>query len=151
MAWEKAFPGMDAAAVTAYAAAEGIDLEWEPGGLTTRRRRPAVRSTGTDAAPAWSNLLAFCSEWTMNPAVRDFLVTTVGRSGLQFETAYGNGTPFPASDVETVHDAYERATTRIAWRAGDVLLLDNIRTAHSTEPYTGDRELAVMHATGIAG
>lgn len=147
MPWEQAFSGMDRAAVTAYAAAEGIDLEWEPGRLLTRRCRPAIRPTGIDGAPAWSNLLAFCSEWTMDPAVRDFLLATVGRSSLQFETAFGDGSPFPAADVETVHAAYDRAAVRIAWRAGDVLVLDNIRTAHSTEAFTGEREMAVMHAT----
>jgi hypothetical protein len=151
MPWEQAFPGLDRDAVTAYAATEGIDLAWESGGLITRRHRPAVRPTGTDGAPAWSNLLAFCSEWTMDPAVRDFLVATAGRSGLQFETAYGDGSPFPAADVTSVHAAYDRATARVAWRAGDVLLLDNVRTAHAVEPYTGEREMAVMHATAAIG
>jgi hypothetical protein len=146
MPWQQAFPGMDRAAVDAYAAAEGIELEWEPERLLTRRHRPAVRPTGTGGVPAWSNLLAFCSEWTMDPAVREFLIATGGRSGLPFETAFGDGAALSAADVATIHSAYDQATARVTWRAGDVLLLDNLRTAHSMEPFTGDREMAVLHA-----
>jgi hypothetical protein len=153
MPWPEAFPGRDAAAVEAYAAAEEIDLEWGPDRLLTRRSRPAIRPTGPGEIPAWSNLLAFCSEWTMDPAVRQYLVAALGRAGLPFETSFGDGSPFPAADVETVNSAYEQATTHVAWRAGDVLLLDNIRAAHSTEPFTGRRDMAVMHAApaGPAG
>ncbi|MGQ4488733.1 TauD/TfdA family dioxygenase [Streptomyces sp. 372A] len=150
MPWQDAFPGMDAAGVEAYAADEGIELEWSPEGLNTRRTRPAIRSTGGDGTPAWSNLLAFCSEWTMDPAVRAYLVTALGREHLPFETGYGDGTPFTAEDVATVSSAYERVTSRIDWRTGDVLLLDNLRTAHSMEPSSDDRRTAVLHAGPVA-
>lgn len=143
MGWLDAFPGMDAQAVEAYAADEGITLEWGRGTLVTRRTRPAIR--GTDA-PAWSNLLAFCSEWAMEPAVREFLVTTLGRDGLPFETCFGDGTPFTAHDVTTVNAAYEAVTDHVTLRAGDVLILDNARVAHSMEPCSGIRATAVVHA-----
>jgi hypothetical protein len=146
MSWSEAFPDMDEAAVRAYAATEQIELEWGPDVLLTRRSRPAIRATAPDGVPAWSNLLAFCSEWTMEPAVRQYILATLGRQGLPFETTYGDGSPFPAADVETVNAAYDRATAYVHWRAGDVLLLDNIRTAHSMQPYTGEREMAVLHA-----
>jgi Taurine catabolism dioxygenase TauD, TfdA family len=151
MAWQDAFAGMDAAAVESYAAQEGIELEWGTDHLLTRRRRTAVRETGPDGMPAWSNLLAFCSEWTMDPAVRDYLVATLGRSKLPFETSFGDGSPFTAEDAETVNAAYDKATVHVCWQAGDVLLLDNVRTAHSMEPFTGTREMAVMHAAPTAG
>jgi hypothetical protein len=146
MPWWEAFPGMDTAAVEAYTAAEAIEVEWDPQRLHTRRHRPAIRPTGGDGAPAWSNLLAFCSEWTLDPAVRGYLVSTAGPDGLPFQTSFGDGSPFTADAVETVHGAYERATIHVSWRAGDVLLLDNVRTAHSMEPFTGERAMAVLHA-----
>jgi hypothetical protein len=148
MRWQEAFPGMDIAAVEAYAAAEGIELDWGPERLLTRRSRPAIRATGAGAVPAWSNLLAFCSEWTMEPAVREYLVMTVGRAGLPFETSFGDGSRFTATDVETVHAAYDHATAYVDWRGGEVLLLDNIRMAHSMEPFTGNREMAVAASPG---
>lgn len=149
MPWRDAFAGMDVAAVEAYAAAEGIELEWGPDRLVTRRTRSAVRATGADGVPAWSNLLPFCSEWTMDRSVRDFLVSTLGRDGLPFETSLGDGSPFTALDVETVNAAYDEVTVYVGWRPGDVVLLDNVRAAHSTEPFTGEREMAVLHAAPV--
>jgi hypothetical protein len=149
MPWQEAFPGMDRDAVQAYADAERIELEWRPDGLVTRRRRPAVRTSG-DGLPAWSNLLAFCSEWTMDPAVRAYLVSALGRDALPFETAFGDGSACTAADVDTINAAYDRATAYVEWRAGDVLLLDNVRTAHSTEAFAGEREMAVLHAVAAA-
>ncbi|MEV6997422.1 TauD/TfdA family dioxygenase [Streptomyces sp. NPDC093982] len=146
MPWQDAFPGLDDAGVEAYAAAEVLELEWGPDSLVTRRTRPAIRPAGTDRGEAWSNLLAFCSEWTMDPLVREYLISALGRQGLPFETSYGDGEPFTAADVDAANAAYDRAATRIGWQAGDVLLLDNIRTAHSMEPSTGDRRMAVLHA-----
>ena len=29
----------------------------------------------------------------------------------------------------------------MSWQAGDLLLVDNVRTAHSREPYEGPREM----------
>lgn len=146
MAWTDAFPGTDRAGVECWAAAEQVELRWEPGRLVTRRTRPAILPTGADGVPAWSNALAFCSEWTLDPPVREYLVTVLGREALPFETELGDGTPFGAADVETVATAYDRATAYVDWRAGDVLLLDNLRAAHSMEPYEGGRETAVLHA-----
>ncbi|MGD0557461.1 MAG: TauD/TfdA family dioxygenase [Streptosporangiaceae bacterium] len=146
MSWAEAFAGMDRPGVEAYAAAEGIKLEWSADRLVTRRTRPALRATGADGVPAWSNLLAFCSEWTMDPMVRGYLVSAFGRDALPYETEFGDGSPFTASDVEIVSAAYDRATAHLTWRAGDVLLLDNVRTAHSMESFTGDRRMALLHA-----
>jgi alpha-ketoglutarate-dependent taurine dioxygenase len=146
MSWREAFPGMDKAAVEAYAVAQEIRLEWDQDRLITRRDRPAIRDTGTAGIPAWCNLLAFCSEWTMDPPVREYLISALGREGLPFETSFGDGSPFTAADVEAVNAAYDRATAHVCWRPGDVLVLDNVRAAHSMEPYAGEREMAVMHA-----
>jgi hypothetical protein len=145
--WQDAFGTDDPADVDAYAADEAITLDWAgPEALVTRRDRPAIRPTGPDDAPAWSNLLAFCSEWTLDPAVRDYLVTALGRDALPFETSFGDGTPFTATDVETVNAAYDRAGSTVDWTPGAVLVLDNVRVAHSMEPHAGEREMLVMHA-----
>lgn len=146
MPWQAAFAGMDRVGVEAYAAAEDIELTWDTDCLLTRRTRPAIRPTGTDGIPAWTNLLTFCSEWTMDPAIRDYLVEVLGRDALPYETTFGDGSPFTAADVDAVNSAYDQATAHITWRAGDALLLDNIRTAHSMEPFTGDRQMAILHA-----
>jgi len=144
--WTAAFPGMDRPAVERYAAAEDVALEWGPDRLVTRRTRPALRPTEPDGTPGWCNLLAFCSEWTLDPAVREYLVNVLGRDQLPFETALGDGTPFTRADVELVSSAYDAVTSHVESAVGDVLILDNLRVAHSMEPYAGRREMALLLA-----
>lgn len=146
-AWPDAFAGMDRTALRRYAEQEEIELHWGDGDrLLTHRTRPAVRPTGPDGRTSWCNLLAFCSEWTMDPAVRTFLLETGGRDALPFETCLGDQTPFTARDTTVANDAYDRATTMVDWRPGSLLILDNLRIAHSTEPFSGPRRMAVLHA-----
>ena len=38
---------------------------------------------------------------------------------------------------------YEAHTRREPWQPGDLLLVDNIRSAHAREPYEGPREVLV--------
>ena len=38
---------------------------------------------------------------------------------------------------------YETHTVREPWQPGDLMIVDNIRTAHSREAYEGSREVLV--------
>ena len=76
----------------------------------------------------WFNQIAFLNEWTMDPEVREYLVDMYGADGLPFNTRYGDGDPIGADVVEMLNEVYEAHTVREPWRAGDLLLVDNIRT-----------------------
>ena len=43
--------------------------------------------------------------------------------------------------MQLLNETYEAHTAREPWQAGDLLLVDNIRTAHSREPFEGPREV----------
>jgi alpha-ketoglutarate-dependent taurine dioxygenase len=45
--------------------------------------------------------------------------------------------------VQLLNAAYAANTVREPWRAGDLLLVDNVRTAHSRESFTGPRDIVV--------
>jgi len=142
----EAFGTDDRAAVEAYCRAEGIDYSWLPdGGLRTRQRRPAVIAHPVSGRRCWFNQVAFLNEWTLDPEVREFLIDSYGAEGLPFNTFFGGGQALSADIVDCINEVYRDHTIREPWRRGDLLLIDNIRTAHSREPFTGPREvLAAM-------
>jgi alpha-ketoglutarate-dependent taurine dioxygenase len=144
MPWTEAFGTDDRTAVERYCRAEGIDWDWDAaGGLRTRRRRPAVVRHPRGGAELWCNQIAFLNEWTMDPAVREYLVMEFGVDGLPFTTLYGDGTPLDRSTVDLINDVYAQNTVWEPWRSGDVLLVDNLRMAHSRTPYRGERRILV--------
>jgi hypothetical protein len=75
--------------------------------------------------------------------VHEYLVDVYGSDGLPFNTRFGNGDPIGEDVVQLLNDAYEANTVREPWRAGDLLLVDNVRTAHSRESFTGPRDIVV--------
>ena len=73
--------------------------------------------------------------------VRDFLVAELGTELLPFRTFYGDGEPVDAADVELINEVYESVTVREPWQRGDLVIVDNLRMAHSREPYKGEIEI----------
>ncbi|WP_030973037.1 TauD/TfdA family dioxygenase [Streptomyces sp. NRRL S-1824] len=146
----EAFGTDDRGAVESYCRANAITFEWQPdGGLRTRQRRSAVVRHPVTGRRCWFNQIAFLNEWTMAPEVREYLVDLYGADGLPFNTRFGNGDPIAEDVVQLLNSVYEANTAREAWQAGDLMLVDNIRTAHSREPFEGPREVLVAMADPV--
>jgi hypothetical protein len=92
---------------------------------------------------SWFNQVAFLNEWTLAEEVREYLVDVYGPDGLPFNSRLGNGDPIGEDVVALLNEVYEAHTLREPWQSGDLLVVDNIRTAHSREPYEGPREVIV--------
>jgi hypothetical protein len=97
----------------------------------------------------WFNQIAFLNERTLDPEIREYLVDVYGEDGLPFNTCFGNGDPLGDDVVRLLNETYEASTVREPWQAGDLLLVDNVRTAHSREPYEGPREVLVAMADPV--
>ncbi|SHN84577.1 Taurine dioxygenase, alpha-ketoglutarate-dependent [Geodermatophilus obscurus] len=148
--WPEAFGTADRGEVEAYCRANGIEVEWQPdGGLRTRQRRSAVVRHPVTGRRCWFNQVAFLNEWTLAEEVREYLVDVYGREGLPFTTAFGDGSSIGEDVVELLNSVYEQHTAREPWQDGDLLLVDNVRSAHSREAYTGPREVVVALADPV--
>src|SRR5918997_3195651 len=146
----EAFGTEDRDAVESYCRANAIEFQWQPdGGLRTRQRRSAVVRHPVTGQRCWFNQIAFLNEWTLAPEIREYLVDVYGADGLPFNTWFGNGDPIGADVVDLLNEVYEANTAREPWQAGDLVLVDNIRTAHSREPFEGPREVVVGLADAV--
>jgi len=147
---EEAFGTGHRIEIEGYCAANGIELEWQPdGGLRTRQRRPAVTRHPVTGRRCWFNQIAFLNARTMQPEVREFLVDLYGPDGLPFDTRFGNGDPIDEDTFWVLNDAYEAHTRREPWQAGDLMLVDNIRTAHARDQFEGSREILAALADPV--
>jgi alpha-ketoglutarate-dependent taurine dioxygenase len=145
-----AFGTDDRAAVESYCRANAIEFEWQPDGeLRTRQRRSAVVRHPITGQRCWFNQIAFLNEWTMDPEVHEYLVDVYGADGLPFNTRFGNGDPISQDIVELLTGIYDAHTAREPWQAGDLMLVDNIRSAHSREAFEGPREVLVGMADAV--
>ena len=147
---EEAFGTADRGAVERYCRANATEFEWQPdGGLRTWQRRSAVVRHPVTGQRCWFNQIAFLNERTIDPEVREYLVDLYGQDGLPFTTRFGNGDPVGEDIVELLNQTYEARTMREPWQSGDLLLVDNVRTAHSREPYQGARDVLAGLADAV--
>jgi len=146
----EAFGTDDRSAVEDYCRENAIELEWQPdGGLRTRQRRSAVVHHPATGRRCWFNQIAFLNQWTLDPEVREFLVDMYGEDQLPFNTRFGNGDAVGQDVVDLLDEVYEANTAREPWQAGDLLLVDNVRTAHARESFEGPREVLVAMADAV--
>jgi alpha-ketoglutarate-dependent taurine dioxygenase len=139
---EEAFGTGDRDAIESYCRANAIEFAWDPDGtLRTRQRRRAVVHHPVTGRRCWFNQVAFLSEWTMDPEVREYLLDLYGADRLPVSTRFGHGDPVGEDIVLLLNETCDTAASRVSWQAGDLLLVDNVRTAHSREPYEGPREM----------
>lgn len=144
VSWQEAFGTDDRAEVDRYCAANDVSARWQQDGtLRTSQTRAAIAVHPDTAYRTWFNQVAFLNEWTMEPEVRDYLVELLGPQGLPFNTYCGDGSPLDRATVDLINAVYERHTIREPWQRGDLMVVDNIRVAHSREPYHGAREIVV--------
>ncbi|MFF4418567.1 TauD/TfdA family dioxygenase [Streptosporangium sp. NPDC001559] len=151
LGWRTAFGTEDRDEVAAYCAANHIAHEWLDGDRlrTTQRRSATIRHPGT-GEEVWFNHTVFWNEWALDPEVREVFLEDLGHDNLPFNTAYGDGEPISRQDVETIDEAYRRATVRETWRPGDVLIVDNILSAHAREAFRGGRRIVVAMGDPVA-
>jgi alpha-ketoglutarate-dependent taurine dioxygenase len=145
-----AFGTEDRGAVERYCRANAIEFEWQPdGGLRTWQHRSAVVRHPVTGRRCWFNQIAFLNDETLDPEVREFLVDTYGAEGLPFTTRFGGGDPIGGDVVALINEVYQVETMREPWQAGDLMLVDNIGSAHSRESFTGPRTVLVGMADPV--
>src|SRR2546429_4631046 len=146
----EAFGTDDRRAVESYCRANAIKFEWQPdGALRTWQRRSAVVHHPRTGQRCWFNQIAFLNEWTIDPEVREYLVDIYGADELPFNTRFGNGDTIGADVVQLINKAYEANAACERWQSGDLMLVDNVRTAHGREPFEGPREVLVAMADAV--
>jgi alpha-ketoglutarate-dependent taurine dioxygenase len=142
--WQTVFQTTDKAAVEQYCLKSGIDCEWKSDDrLRTRQVRPAVARHPRTGERSWFNHAAFFHVSTLDPSIREALLEEFEEDELPSNTYYGDGSRIEPSVLDEIRDAYTQEAVSFPWERHDVLVLDNIYTAHSRSPYKGDRKVLV--------
>lgn len=151
VAWQSAFGATAREEVEAYCAENAIACAWdEEGTLRTSQVRPGIVRHPQTGDEVWFNHMAFWNRFSLDEELREVLLDELGPEGLPFDTGLGDGVPLTEADLAAVNAAYERATVRRAWQPGDLLIVDNVLTAHGRDPFRGDRRIVVAMGDPVA-
>jgi alpha-ketoglutarate-dependent taurine dioxygenase len=150
--WEEVFQTTDRAAVESFCHASGIELEWKPGNrLRSRQRRPAVARHPRTGEMVWFNQAHLFHRSSLPPADLAALLALVGEEDLPRDTFYGDGTAIEPDALAEIRGVFDEESVAFSWQQGDMVLVENMLTAHGRRPFTGARKVLVAMAQPMMG
>ena len=111
---------------------------------TTVSRLPAFRQHPDTNVECFFNNIIVASPYTLGENEYDQLIHFYGDAdNFPINVRYGDGTPFSRDEIKSLTDAYSERTFEFSWEPGDILIADNMSTAHSRKPFVGSRKVLV--------
>lgn len=146
--WRQVFGTESKAEVEAYCAAHAIACEWKDGDeLRTRQVCQGTAVHPVTGDMVWFNQAHLFHVSSLAPEVRESLLDIVGDPlELPRNAFYGDGAPIEDETLATVRRVLDRHKIVFPWQTGDVVMLDNMLTAHAREPFKGPRRVIVAMA-----
>jgi alpha-ketoglutarate-dependent taurine dioxygenase len=144
LTWQAAFQTQSRAQVETYCREQEIEFEWkDENHLKTRQvRRLAARHPRTGEM-VWFNHLTFFHVSTLDPTLQHLLLATFKEEDLPNNTYYGDGTPIEPAVLDHLRCCLSREMATFRWQQADLLLADNMLTAHGRAPFSGARQVVV--------
>jgi amino acid adenylation domain-containing protein len=147
VSWQSFFKTTDRAVAEAACRQGGMAYEWLASGtLRTRQVCQAVASHPTTGDLTFFNQIQLHHVSCLEPAVRETLLSMYAPEELPRNVYYGDGEPIEDSLVQEICELYREHAAGFPWQPGDVLMLDNMLTAHGRNPYVGPRRIVVAMA-----
>lgn len=144
LSWRTTFQTEDRSLVEEYCRRSNVEFEWlDNDRLRTRQIRDAVIKHPSTNELCWFNHATFFHVSTLEPSVRDPLIKEFAREDLPNNTYYGDGGEIEEDTLAALREAYKSEMIEFDWQPGDVLMVDNILTAHARTSYQGDRRILV--------
>lgn len=142
--WQTVFQTDDPSAVAQYCRTHGITFEW----ISQSTLRTSQVCQGAARHPVTGERLFFNQAHlfhvsSLGPEIAQNLIDLFGIDNLPRNSFYGDGRPISDDILTAVRDAFSAEAISFPWKAGDVLLLDNMQVAHGRRPYSGPREVLV--------
>jgi alpha-ketoglutarate-dependent taurine dioxygenase len=144
LSWQTVFQTTEKQKVNEFCRRAGIETEWKEGDrLKTRQVRQAIAQHPQTGEMVWFNHATFFHVSTLDRAIRETLLAQFNEEELPYNTYYGDGSPIEAAVLDELREAYREEAMAFRWQEGDILMVDNMLTAHGRNPYTGPRKIVV--------
>lgn len=144
LTWQNVFQTTSKSDVENYCQQAGIEYEWKDSdNLRTRQVCQAVATHPQTGETVWFNQAHLFHVSSLNPEVRQSLISTFKEDDLPRNAYYGDGSPIEDSVLDEIRDLYQQEAVIFTWQEGDILMLDNMLAAHGRLPFVGSRKVVV--------
>jgi alpha-ketoglutarate-dependent taurine dioxygenase len=154
VSWQQFFATEDRATIERRCRDNDMEFEWTDGGehLRVRQQAAAVRPHPGTGETLFFNQIQLHHPFHLPSEVLQSLRSMVASDEeLPRNVTFGDGTPIPDELAERLLEVYWDTCVMFPWEQGDIITLDNMRTAHARMPFAGERRIAVAMAGMTSG
>lgn len=141
--WQETYETDDRSVAEAHCREHGVEFRWTDHGLRTRFVGCGVIEHPVTHARAWFNqadqLHALLACARVDPAQ----ASAMDEERWPCHSTYGDGSEITRHELDEIRRVFREVEILFPWTPGDVLMLDNLITAHGRKPYLGERRVLV--------
>ncbi len=146
--WQESFETEDKQEVERICQENNYEFHWHGEWLEVIRHVPAIHPSDDNFDyPYWYNQAHL---YDINPrlvggGLKHILANLVYFDPMtrQYDIEFEDGSKIPREAIYQVYDILEQEVVKFDWKAKDVLILDNKKTAHGRATYSGPRRVLV--------
>lgn len=144
LSWQEAFETDDRDMVEEYCRAGNVSYAWgEDGGLRTSQVRPATHVHPLTGEEVWFNQADAFHVSGMHPETYREYISRMSEGEFPLNACHGDGSAIDPAALAHVREVMAAEMSLFDWRAGDLLVLDNVLAAHGRMPFSGARRVLV--------
>jgi alpha-ketoglutarate-dependent taurine dioxygenase len=147
--WTEAFYTTSRDAATSSCAEMGMDYQWgADGSLTLIQNMPGFVTHPVSGERLWFNhvhamsLLPGCITQDHFEEQEEFYSSS--EMTKPYQVFFGDGGEMDPEAISTIYPILDAATVAFPWMHSDVMLVDNLTTAHGRNPFSGTRDTQVL-------
>ncbi|MEU8390129.1 TauD/TfdA family dioxygenase [Micromonospora sp. NPDC048843] len=142
--WQDSFEVDSREAAEEILASTGATWQWRAdGGLRINQPAPSTLKHPVTGEEVWFNQ---SDQWHIAGLEEEYamaLAEMMPEEDFPQSVTFADGSPIPAEYVRQVRDRGLEAAIDVDWRAGDLMVIDNVAVGHGRRPYSGARRILV--------
>jgi alpha-ketoglutarate-dependent taurine dioxygenase len=142
--WQDFFRTEDRAEVERRCREQRVEWTWKSdGSLRILTRAPAVIRHPVTRESSFCNQVLLHHVSCLDAKTAAAMRAVLEPEDLPRNVLFGDGTPISDEQMAEVLRITVQTAVRFTWQRGDILMLDNLITAHARSPFDGDRQILV--------
>ena len=144
--WQDTFETDDREAVEEFLRDAEAEWVWSRDGIRITQHRAATTKHPVTGATVWFNQADQWHPAGLGDKTSSDLYEILEPDEFPQYVTFADGTPIPDAYIEQIQRRGLGNAVDVDWRPGDVLLIDNVLTAHGRRPFEGPRRVLVAMA-----
>ena len=143
--WQEVFQTSSKAVVEDFCRKSDMEFEWlgADDQLRTRQICQVVERHPRTGEMVWFNQAHLFHVSRLPLEVREWLLLSLGEQNLPRNVYFADGSSIDSEMIDEIGRVCDEHSIVFPWHEGDVLLLDNMLSAHGRKPFVGKRKVVV--------